>query len=105
MTGLPWRVDATGLTVAVRLTPKGGRDAVDGVQTLSDGRPVLAARVRAAPDKGAANAALLALLAETAGVARGAVSLVSGATARQKQVHIEGDAARLAAALTRATGG
>jgi len=95
VTGLPWRADGKGLMVAVRLTPKGGRDAVDGVSVLSDGRPVLAARVRAAPDKGAANAALLAVIAEAAGVPRSAVTLVSGATARQKQVHIEGDAATL----------
>ena len=36
-----------GVVLAVRLTPKGGRDAIDGVETLGDGRPVLNARVRA----------------------------------------------------------
>lgn len=105
MSGLPWRADGKGLMVAVRLTPKGGRDAVEGISVLSDGRPVLAARVRAAPDKGAANAALLAVIAEAAGVPRSAVTLVSGATARQKQVHIEGDPATLAAALSRSVEG
>ncbi len=40
MTGgaLPWRAEAGALTVAVRLTPKGGRDGLDGIETLSDGR-------------------------------------------------------------------
>lgn len=95
----PWRADAAGVIVAVRLTPKGGRDAVDGVALLSDGRAVLAARVRAAPEKGAANAALLALLAAAAGVPRAAVTLHSGATARLKQVRIAGDPAAIVAAL------
>ena len=41
----PWSVTADGVTVTVRLTPKGGRDAIDGVETMSDGRAVLAVRV------------------------------------------------------------
>jgi uncharacterized protein YggU (UPF0235/DUF167 family) len=34
--------------LAVRLTPRGGRDAIDGIEQLSDGRRVLKVRVRAA---------------------------------------------------------
>ena len=41
--------DDGGIALAVRLTPKGGRDAIDGIETLADGRAVLKARVRAAP--------------------------------------------------------
>ncbi|MGA7426797.1 MAG: DUF167 family protein, partial [Rhodoplanes sp.] len=54
----PWAIVDDGLIVTVRLTPRGGSDAIDGVETLADGRAVLKARVRAAPSDGAANAAL-----------------------------------------------
>ena len=95
----PWRAVTGGLSLAVRLTPKGGRDAIDGVERRADGGCVLKARVRAAPHEGAANAALQALIAKTLRVAPGRVSLVSGATARIKTLKIEGDAPALIAAL------
>ena len=83
------------VTVRVRLTPRADRDAVDGVRTLSDGSEVLAVRVRAVPDKGAANKALEALLAKTMGLPKSAVSLRSGHTARIKTVQIDTDPAAL----------
>jgi hypothetical protein len=46
--------------------------------------------VRAAPEKGEANAALERLLAKALGVAKGQVSVTRGATARMKTVQIEG---------------
>ncbi len=57
MPGRPWQQTPEGVSVAVRLTPKGGRDAIDGLETLSDGRAVLKARVRVAPSEGEANEA------------------------------------------------
>ena len=45
----PWRRTTEGVVVSCRLTPKGGRDAIDGVAELADGSSVLAARVRSAP--------------------------------------------------------
>ncbi len=78
---------------AVRLTPRGGRDRVDGVS--EDG--ALLVRVAAPPADGAANAALLGLLARDVGSPRTSVRLVRGATARRKTIAIEGLAA---AALT-----
>ncbi|MCZ8096438.1 MAG: DUF167 family protein [Burkholderiales bacterium] len=102
--GRPWREMPHGLDLAVRLTPRGGRDAIEGVETLSDGRRVLKARVRAVPEAGKANAALARLVAAACGVAATQVSLASGATARVKSLHIEGDAAALAAALARTLG-
>jgi uncharacterized protein len=69
----------------VRLTPRGGSDQVEGVV---DG--VLRARVAAPPIEGAANQALLRLLADELGVARRAVRLVAGAAGRQKLVVVEG---------------
>ena len=99
MAGLPWRATAGGLTLVVRLTPKGGRDAIDGVEIMSDGRPVLKARVRAAPEDGKANAALVEFLAKALRVPRSAVTLASGQTSRVKILEIAGEPDALAEAL------
>ena len=101
MDGSPWILVADGLRLTVRLTPKGGRDAIDGVGTLADGRNVLQARVRAAPSQGEANAALLGLLAKKLGVAARAVRLEAGASARLKRIKVDGNGAALAARLDR----
>lgn len=91
----PWTVAGDGLRLTVRLTPRGGRDAIDGVETLADGRLVLKVRVRAAPSEGEANAALTALLAREFDLPRSAVTLVAGATARLKTVALVGAPAAL----------
>ena len=74
-----WSPAPGGVTVTVRLTPKGGRDSIDGVETMSDGRAVLKARVRAAPHEGAANDALVRLLAKALGVPPRGVEVTGGA--------------------------
>ena len=99
MIARPWTATADGLVVAVRLTPRGGRDAIDGVAQLADGRSVLKVRVRAAASEGEANAALMKLIAKTLGVAVRDVSLVAGASARLKHLRINGAGAMLAATL------
>jgi uncharacterized protein (TIGR00251 family) len=71
--------------ITVRLTPRGGRNAIDG---WHDG--VLQARVSAAPVDGKANDALVRLLARALGVAASRVVIVSGGQARLKQVEIDG---------------
>jgi uncharacterized protein len=96
-----YRMERDGIVLSVRLTPKGGRDAIDGVVTLSEGREVLAARVRAAPDKGAANAALVLLLADVFDRPKSAVTIMAGDTARLKQVRVTGDPSVLAAVVKR----
>ena len=83
-----------GVRFAVRLTPRGGRDAIDGV---GEGG-VLRVRVAAPPLDGAANEALCRLLAHALGVAPGDVRIVGGAGGRRKLVEAETDPARLAAA-------
>jgi uncharacterized protein len=67
------------------LTPRAGSDRVDGVV---DG--VLRARVAAPAVAGAANQALLRLIADELGIARRDVRLVAGAAGRQKLVVVEG---------------
>jgi uncharacterized protein len=101
---VPWRMAADGLTLAVRLTPKGGRDVLHGVERLADCACVLKARVRAAPHEGAANAGLQKLLAKMLGVALSRVHVVGGATARIKTLKIGGDGKALARALERSLG-
>jgi uncharacterized protein (TIGR00251 family) len=95
----PWRSSADGVSVALRVTPRGGRDDVDGIEQLSDGPSVLKVRVRAVADGGEANRAVLALLAKSLGVPKASVTLLSGATSRLKQIAVEGDPIRLAEAL------
>ena len=88
----------------MRLTPKGGRDALDGIAQLADGRVVLKARVRAAASEGEANSALVQLIARTLAVPPTRVSLIAGETARIKRLKIAGDAGALATSLERLTG-
>jgi uncharacterized protein (TIGR00251 family) len=82
--------------IRIRVTPKAGRTAIDGW----DG-DVLRVRVSAAPAGGAANEAVVRLLAKKAGVAPSRVTIVAGATARIKTISIDGvDPADLRALLT-----
>ena len=99
MAARPWSLSAGGITLAVRLTPKGGHDAIDGIEVLADGRAVLAARVRAVPAEGEANVALIRLIAKAMGVPPRDVVLAAGATSRLKRLVISGDGPTLIAAL------
>jgi uncharacterized protein len=101
----PWRASTGGISVALRVTPRGGRDDIDGIETLSDGRSVLKVRVRAIADGGEANRAVTELLAKGLGVPKAKVRLVSGATSRLKQIAIDGDPERLGASLRALTEG
>jgi uncharacterized protein (TIGR00251 family) len=96
-----YRQEKDGIVVAIRLTPRGGRDAIDGPGVLAGGRFVLLARVRAAPESGRANDALIALIAGTFRRPKSAVSIASGATGRIKQVRIGGDTTALMAMAER----
>lgn len=60
------------------------------METAADGLSHLKIRVRAVPDKGAANAAVLKLLAKSLGVPKSALELISGHTARVKTVRVTG---------------
>jgi uncharacterized protein YggU (UPF0235/DUF167 family) len=76
---------APDVRFAVRLTPRAAADRIDGVV---DG--VLRARVGAPAVEGAANNALIRLVADTLGVSRRDVRIVAGATGRQKLMVVEG---------------
>jgi len=79
---------------AVRLTPRGGADRVEGVG--EDG--ALRARVTAPPAEGAANAALCRLLARELGLPARAVRIAAGATSRRKVVEVDVEPGAVAAA-------
>jgi uncharacterized protein YggU (UPF0235/DUF167 family) len=85
--------------IRFRLTPKSSLDAIEGLRSASDGSEHIAARVRAVPEKGAANAALERLVAGWLGVPPRQVSVTAGATSRLKTVTVTGDAAALGAAV------
>jgi uncharacterized protein (TIGR00251 family) len=80
----PLRVESGQLLVAIRVTPRASRAAL----ALESGE--LRARLPAPPVEGAANAALIALLAKRLGVPKRTIELVRGATARHKLVAISG---------------
>lgn len=88
------------VVLAVRLTPRGGRDAADGWALDADGRPYLKVRVSSPPVEGEANAALIAFIAKSLRAPKSAVRLAAGAGARLKRLEIDGiDEADLARAF------
>jgi uncharacterized protein YggU (UPF0235/DUF167 family) len=101
LTAVPARVrlGERGVSLQVRLTPKGGRDAMEGWTEGAGGVSYLKARVRAVPEDGKANTALIELLAETLSVPKSAVRIAAGGSARLKRIEIAGDGAALAARL------
>ena len=98
----PWEALPGRIRIWVRVQPKASRDAVEGLAAGADGRPRLRLAVRAAPDKGAANSAVIGLLSRALGIAKSAVAVDAGATAREKTLSVAcGDPAALLDALER----
>jgi uncharacterized protein YggU (UPF0235/DUF167 family) len=90
-----WFPVAGGIRMRVRVTPRGGRDAVEGLGADADEAPHLKIRVAAAPVDGDANAAVEKLLAKWLGVPKTSVEVVGGETIRLKTVMIDGDPVQL----------
>jgi uncharacterized protein (TIGR00251 family) len=99
----PWRYSTQGISVALRVTPRGGRDDIDGLERLADGRTVVKVRVRAVADGGEANRAVTELVAKALGVPKAKVRILSGATSRLKQIAVAGDPAKLGEILRKLT--
>ncbi|MHB1206171.1 MAG: DUF167 domain-containing protein [Rhodospirillaceae bacterium] len=91
-----FRTDGTGMTLSLRVSPKSSRDAIEGVMPTPDGWALKVA-VTAPPDKGKANARVVALLAKAFGVAKSKVTVTIGETDRRKVVHLAGDPKALSA--------
>jgi uncharacterized protein (TIGR00251 family) len=99
----PWRYSTQGISIVLRVTPHGGRDDIDGLETLANGRMVVKVRVRAIADGGEANRAVTELIAKALGVPKAKVRILSGATSRLKQVAVDGDPAKLGDSLRKLT--
>jgi uncharacterized protein YggU (UPF0235/DUF167 family) len=93
-----WRAAEGGLAVAVKVQPKSRRPGLQGAAPSAAG-PRLRIGVSEAAEDGRANRAACALLARALDVPAGAVSVLAGATSREKTVLVTGDAAALAARL------
>ena|SRR6478672_10506559 len=99
----PWRYSNEGISVALRVTPRGGRDEIEGIETLANGRSVVKVRVRAIAESGEANRAVTDLIARVLEVPKARVKILSGTTSRLKQVAVDGDPRKLGEALRRLT--
>jgi uncharacterized protein (TIGR00251 family) len=96
---LPWRAAKDGVLVSLRVTPKSARDEIKGFHVAADGHVSLAVKVRAQPEQGKANKAVIQLLASTLGLPKTRLSVAAGAAERNKTILIAGDAAELSAQL------
>lgn len=95
----PWRTAPGGVIVCVRATPRASRSQIAGIALDADGRSVLAVRIAAPPAEGAANTALIDLIATAMHVRKRDVSIQSGQTGRNKQVLVLGDETALMSRL------
>ena len=96
---LPWVLQDDGITLRIRANPRSARNAIKGLMDLPDG-PALIIAITAPPAEGAANAAIIQTLAKALGVAKSAVQILSGNTARIKRARVTGDATALASRLS-----
>jgi uncharacterized protein (TIGR00251 family) len=81
----PVQAGGEGVMLTVRVLPRASRNQVVGVE-----QGAIKIRLTAPPVEGAANAALIELVAEWLGVRKSAVSIVSGESARHKRVQVVG---------------
>jgi uncharacterized protein (TIGR00251 family) len=77
--------------LAVRVTPRSARPGIGGWRSGADGREELEVRVAEAPADGAANGAVVKLLAQAFGISRAQVAIVSGLASRHKRIEIPFD--------------
>ncbi len=84
------RIDGDDLILAIRLTPRSAKERVGGVWQDEKGAQWLAASVRAVPEKGKANAALVRLIARYLSLAAKDITLESGDISRLKRLRLSG---------------
>ena len=96
---MPVRRDGADLLLAVRLTPKASQERIGGIFTDANGQCWLQANVTAPPDKGKANAALIALLSRSLRHPASSIFLETGDTNRLKRLRLAGCTAPVEHAL------
>jgi uncharacterized protein (TIGR00251 family) len=89
----------TGI-LAIRVSPRSAKPGIGGWRQGPDGREELEVRVAEAPADGAANAAVLKLLAKALGIGRSEVTIVSGHASRHKRIGVPFDAGEARRRLT-----
>lgn len=94
----PARAASGGIVIHVRVTPKASSDAVLGVEERAEGG-VLKVKVRALPDKGEANEAVIALIAKWLGEPKAGLKVAAGGKSRSKQIFVAGEPLALMAKL------
>lgn len=94
-----YQIDEDGIQLLVRLSPNASSDRIYGEECLADGTKVLKIKVRAVPEKGRANKALMKLLAKSLHIAPSHVSILKGAAARIKTLRIAGNPSELATGI------
>lgn len=82
---IEYQNSGSSLIFSVRVIPRSSKTEIVGEH---DG--ALKVKLRSPPVEGAANAEVIRMLAKSFGVARSAVSIISGETSRNKRVRIEG---------------
>lgn len=90
---MPFRASPAGVRARLKVSPKAKREQIGGLLDEPGGGKALKVAVTAAPEDGKANAAVIA------GVAKSAISVVTGATDRRKLVEIRGPSQELLAKL------
>ncbi|MGE4430560.1 MAG: DUF167 domain-containing protein [Sphingobium sp.] len=94
-----WRIDGDDLLIAVRLTPRSAKEGAGGLWRDSGGAVWLQAQVRAVPEKGKANDALIRLLAKQLHIPAKDIVVDSGGSSRLKRLRLIGRAHDAAAML------
>jgi hypothetical protein len=84
------------VTFRVRVAPRSGREGITGVHGGA-----IKVSLTAPPVDGAANAALVRLLAKALGVAKRDVAIVRGESSRDKVIEVRGAAVETVRALAR----
>lgn len=100
----PWRIEGDTLRLAIRLTPKSAKESMGGIWRDEKEALWLCAQVRAVPEKGKANDALIKLLAKQLDVAPRAIRLDAGDTSRLKRLTIICDSDDIVSRLKRLAG-
>ena len=95
-----WRSLPDGVSIAVKVHPRSHRPGLHGTAPSPTGERLRIA-VTAPPEGGRANSAVCATLAEALGLSVSAVRIIAGAAAREKSLHVTGDAENLAERLAR----
>lgn len=97
---LPVEITGEGVRLRLRVTPKASADRIQKIEATADGSSRLKVQVTSVPEDGKANAAVIKLLAKAFRVPKTSLSVISGATDRNKLLLISGNGELLLAQLT-----